>query len=84
MLHPSLARIWSAAGLAEREIFEMFGIAFAGNENLKPLLICEAFRGHPLRNDYETEPKETYAAALLCERHEQGLLDAMNREEGGL
>ena len=77
VVHPTLSTIWPAAGLAEREIFEMFGIPFAGNENLAPLLLDEQFQGFPLRRDYAMPPRESYAARLLRERHEAAMEDAL-------
>ena len=77
---PSLSRIWPAAGLAERELLEMFGIVFAGNENLDPLLLPEQFPGFPLRRDYTKPAADDFAARVLKERHERGLLDALTPE----
>ncbi|MBN2082686.1 NADH-quinone oxidoreductase subunit C [bacterium] len=72
--HPTLSHIWPAAGLAEREIFEMTGIPFAGHDNLAPLLLDEQFVGFPLRRDYEPPKRPDYAGALLKSREEQALL----------
>jgi NADH-quinone oxidoreductase subunit C len=30
----------------------MFGLTFAGHENLRPLLLAPEFEGHPLRKDF--------------------------------
>jgi NADH:ubiquinone oxidoreductase subunit C len=75
--HPTLSQIWPAAGLAEREIFEMLGIPFSGNENLAPLLLEEQFPGFPLRRDFKPPAREKYADALLKDRVETTLLDAL-------
>ncbi|MCH7472253.1 NADH-quinone oxidoreductase subunit C [bacterium] len=82
-VHPTLSRIWPAAGLAEREIFEMLGIPFDENDNLVPLLLDEQFAGNPLKLGFEDKPREDYAAALLKERHEQAMLDAARATLGG-
>ena len=49
---PSLVGLYGAAKFMERECHEMYGIAFAGNEDLRPILLYEGFMGHPLRKDY--------------------------------
>jgi NADH:ubiquinone oxidoreductase subunit C len=76
--HPTLSTVWAAAGVAERELFEMLGVPFAGNENLKPLLLDEQFAGNPLRKDYTLPHMPVYADGLLRQRHEAGLMDALS------
>ncbi len=41
-----------SAHFMERECHEMYGIAFRGNDDLRPILLYEGFKGHPLRKDY--------------------------------
>jgi NADH:ubiquinone oxidoreductase subunit C len=77
---PSLSRIWPAAGLAERELLEMLGIVFAGNDNLEPLLLPEQFPGYPLRRDYIAPAAPDFASAVLAQRHTGALLDAITPE----
>ena len=49
----SIRELWIAADWYERECHEMYGVSFAGHPNLKPLLLYDGFKGHPLRKDYE-------------------------------
>ncbi len=48
----SLARLYGSAAFMERECHDMYGIAFRGNHDLRPILLYEGFAGHPLRKDY--------------------------------
>lgn len=44
--------IFKSAQADENEIYDMFGIKFIGNENLKRLYMPEDWDGHPLKKDY--------------------------------
>jgi NADH-quinone oxidoreductase subunit C len=49
---PTAVGLWPIANWLEREIWDMFGIRFAGHPDLRRLLLYEEFVGHPLRKDY--------------------------------
>ena len=55
---PTLAGHYGSARYMEREVHDMYGIEFAGNEDLRPVLLYEGFVGHPLRKDYPIEREQ--------------------------
>ena len=48
----SIVDIFKSAQADENEIFDLFGVKFLGNENLKRLYMPEDWKGFPLRKDY--------------------------------
>ena len=48
----SAVSVWPIADWLEREVWDMFGVRFAGHPDLRRLLMYEEFVGHPLRKDY--------------------------------
>lgn len=49
---PSVTSIWPVAGWLEREVYDLFGVLFTGNDDLRRILTDYGFRGHPLRKDF--------------------------------
>ncbi len=49
---PSVVPLWKGADWMEREVYDMFGIAFAGHPDLRRILMPEEFTAFPLRKDY--------------------------------
>lgn len=49
----SVSEIFDSAIADEKEIYDLFGVKFIGNEELKRLYMPENWEGHPLKKDYE-------------------------------
>jgi NADH-quinone oxidoreductase subunit C len=49
---PSVTSLWPVAGWLEREVFDMYGVGFAGNSDLRRILTDYGFEGHPQRKDF--------------------------------
>jgi NADH-quinone oxidoreductase subunit C len=54
---PSLTPIWRSCEFQEREIFDLYGVAFDGHPDLRRILMWEGFKDHPMRKDY-VEPDD--------------------------
>ena len=49
---PSVTALWPVAGWLEREVFDMYGVGFAGNPDLRRILTDYGFEGYPQRKDF--------------------------------
>ena len=49
---PSVEGQFPSAGWYEREVWDLYGLFFAGNRDLRRILTDYGFEGHPLRKDF--------------------------------
>jgi len=49
---PSVTSLWPVAGWLEREVYDMYGVSFAGNADMRRILTDYGFEGHPQRKDF--------------------------------
>ncbi len=52
---PTISQVYPGADWYEREVYDLFGIKFAGHPNLKRLLLPEDADFHPLLKDFGAE-----------------------------
>ena len=51
-LVPSVHPLWRGADWMEREVYDMYGIEFAGHPDLRRILLPDEFTAFPMRKDY--------------------------------
>jgi NADH-quinone oxidoreductase subunit C len=48
----SVVELFPGAEFPEREVYDMFGVAFDGHPDLRRILMPEDYEGHPQRRDF--------------------------------
>ena len=90
---PSISKLYKCARWYEREVWDMYGISFKGNNDLRRLLTDYGFEGHPLRKDFpltgfvelrydEAKKKVAYSKVKLTQDYRN--FDFLSPWEGGI
>lgn len=54
----TLSDIYEGASWHERECYDLFGVVFAGHQDMTRILLPDDWRGHPLRKDYREDQND--------------------------
>ena len=71
----SLTPVWRGCEFQEREIYDLYGVQFAGHPDLRRILMWDGFKDHPMRkdygepDDYEYEPTPHDEVLERAKRH---------------
>ncbi len=65
---PSVTGVWPVAGWFEREVWDLYGVLFEGNPDLRRILTDYGFQGHPFRKDF---PLTGYVELRYSEEHKR-------------
>jgi NADH-quinone oxidoreductase subunit C len=72
---PSLTALWPVAGWLEREVFDMYGVIFSGNSDLRRILTDYGFEGYPQRKDF---PLTGYVELRYSEAEKRVVYEPVN------
>ena len=89
---PSISKLYKSAGWYEREVWDMYGVSFSGNNDLRRILTDYGFEGYPLRKDFpltgfvelrydESKKKVVYSKVKLTQDYRN--FDFLSPWEGG-
>ena len=89
---PSISKLYKSASWYEREVWDMYGVSFSGNNDLRRILTDYGFEGYPLRKDFpltgfvelrydESKKKVVYSKVKLTQDYRN--FDFLSPWEGG-
>ena len=68
---PSITSLWPGAEWLEREAYDMFGIVFEGNRDLRRIFMSPDYQSFPLRKDFHLPDDAARGAGGGVRHHEQ-------------
>ena len=80
---PSVTFLWNGAEWAEREAYDMFGIIFEGNRDLRRIYMPPDYQSFPLRKDFLLPDDASRSPGLGCAPHGAGAAAGESRSPAG-
>lgn len=77
---PTVSTVWHGAGWPEREVFDLFGIVFAGHDDLRRLMMPDDWEGYPLRKDYPVQVRKDAQTFMPLQVTEEEFKANMERD----
>jgi NADH-quinone oxidoreductase subunit C len=76
----TVSDIWPAANWLEREVWDLFGVAFDGHPDPRRLMMPEDWEGFPLRKDYPVQIRMTPTASEPLQVSEEEFRASLTRD----